>query len=52
MRTFNTTDPVRPSQHYCLFPLERFNLNDVLFFIILSEWGLSVISSYRLSTQR
>ncbi|MCB0062220.1 MAG: AAA-like domain-containing protein [Caldilineaceae bacterium] len=33
MRIFNTTGPVRPSQHYCLPPLERFNLNDVLFLI-------------------
>ncbi|MEM7031503.1 MAG: AAA-like domain-containing protein [Chloroflexota bacterium] len=33
MRIFNTTGPVRPNQHYCLPPLERFNLNDVLFFI-------------------
>ena len=33
MRIFNTTGPVRPNQHYCLPPLERFNLNDVLFLI-------------------
>ncbi|MCB0127383.1 MAG: ATP-binding protein, partial [Caldilineaceae bacterium] len=33
MRIFNTTGPVRPEQHYCLPPLERFNLNDVMFYI-------------------
>ena len=33
MRIFNTTGPVRPEQHYCLPPLERFDLEDVLFLI-------------------
>ena len=33
MRIFNTTGPVRVNEHYCLPPLERFNLNDVLFLI-------------------
>ena len=30
MRFFNTTGPVNPSDHYCLPPLERFSLEDVL----------------------
>ncbi|MCB0061131.1 MAG: hypothetical protein KDE19_03415, partial [Caldilineaceae bacterium] len=33
MRIFNTTGPVRPAQHYCLPPLERINLDEVLFLI-------------------
>ena len=30
MRDFNTTGPVRPAQHYCIPPLERLNLREVL----------------------
>ena len=30
MRKFNTEGPVRPQQHYCIPPLDRLNLNDVL----------------------
>ena len=33
MRIFNTTGPVRGDQHYCLPPLERIDLDDVLFLI-------------------
>ena len=33
MRIFNTTGPVRMNEHYCLPPLERFDLDDVLFLI-------------------
>lgn len=33
MRIFNTTGPVRPAQHYCLPPLERINLDEILFLI-------------------
>ena len=33
MRIFNTTGPVRVNEHYCLPPLERFDLDDVLFLI-------------------
>lgn len=33
MRIFNTTGPVRADKHYCLPPLERFNLNEVLFLL-------------------
>lgn len=33
MRIFNTTGPVRAHEHYCLPPLERFDLEDVLFLI-------------------
>jgi AAA-like domain len=33
MRTFNTTGPVRPDEHYCLPPLARFNLDEVQFLI-------------------
>ena len=30
MRFFNTTGPVRPQEHYCIPPLSRLNLDDVL----------------------
>ena len=30
MRDFNTAGPVRPDWHYCIPPLERFNLREVL----------------------
>ena len=30
MRKFNTEGPVRPHKHYCIAPLDRLNLDDVL----------------------
>ncbi|MEM7535772.1 MAG: ATP-binding protein, partial [Chloroflexota bacterium] len=33
MRTFNTAGPVRPHEHYCLSPLERFDLDEIEFLI-------------------
>jgi hypothetical protein len=30
MRFFNTAGPVQCNRHYCLPPLERFNLADIL----------------------
>ena len=30
MRKFNTEGPVRPQRHYCIPPLDRLNLDDVL----------------------
>jgi hypothetical protein len=30
MRFFNTVGPVRPDKHYCLPPLSRFDLGEVL----------------------
>ena len=30
MRFFNTAGPVNPNDHYCLSPLERFNLDEIL----------------------
>ena len=30
MRSFNTTGPVKPDKHYCIPPLERFDLDEVL----------------------
>ena len=30
MRFFNTAGPVRPDEHYCIPPLERFDLDEVL----------------------
>ena len=30
MRSFNTTGPVKPDKHYCIPPLERFDLEEVL----------------------
>ena len=29
MRHFNTTGPVNPADHYCIPPLERFDLDEV-----------------------
>ncbi|MDQ2730590.1 MAG: ATP-binding protein, partial [Armatimonadota bacterium] len=29
MRFFNTAGPVNPENHYCLSPLDRFNLNEI-----------------------
>ena len=33
MRFFNTTGPVRPDKHYCISPLDRLNLAEVLMLI-------------------
>lgn len=33
MRIFNTTGPVRCAEHYCLPPLQRFDLDDIMFLI-------------------
>ena len=33
MRFFNTTGPVRPEKHYCISPLDRLNLAEVLMLI-------------------
>ena len=30
MRFFNTAGPVKPERHYCIPPLERLNLNEML----------------------
>ena len=30
MRNFNTAGPVRPNEHYCIPPLDRLNLREVL----------------------
>ena len=29
MRFFNTAGPVNPTDHYCLPPLQRFNLDEI-----------------------
>lgn len=36
MRFFNTAGPVNPANHYCLPPLNRLDLDDIL---LLIEWG-------------
>lgn len=33
MRFFNTAGPVNPEDHYCLPPLERLDLNEILMLI-------------------
>ncbi|MBF0102372.1 MAG: ATP-binding protein [Desulfobacterales bacterium] len=33
MRFFNTAGPVKPEDHYCLNPLERFNLEEILYLL-------------------
>ena len=30
MRFFNTAGPIKPAKHYCIPPLERLDLDDVL----------------------
>ena len=30
MRSFNTAGPVKPDKHYCIPPLERIDLDEVL----------------------
>ena len=30
MRSFNTAGPVKPAKHYCIPPLERIDLDEVL----------------------
>lgn len=38
MRFFNTAGPVNPAIHYCLPPLERFDLQDVLLLIAQQKY--------------
>lgn len=38
MRFFNTAGPVNCADHYCLPPLERFNLEEVLFLIAQKKY--------------
>ena len=40
MRFFNTEGPVRPDLHYCLPPLQRWNLDDVLTLIARQKYFL------------
>ena len=40
MRFFNTEGPVRPDLHYCLPPLHRWNLDDVLTLIERQKYFL------------
>ena len=40
MRFFNTEGPVRPDLHYCLPPLQRWNLDDVLTLIARHKYFL------------
>lgn len=37
-RFFNTAGPVRPQDHYCLPPLKRFDLNDILLLIAQKKY--------------
>lgn len=39
MRFFNTTGPVRPADHYCIPPLTRFDLDEILMLIQLTCSG-------------
>ena len=38
MRFFNTAGPVHPQDHYCLPPLERFALDDILMLIAQKKY--------------
>jgi len=38
MRFFNTAGPVREEEHYCLPPLTRFNLDEVLFLLAQKKY--------------
>ena len=49
MRFFNTAGPVQCDRHYCLPPLERFNLDDVLLLIEQRKGG--AISQRRCETR-
>jgi hypothetical protein len=39
MRFFNTEGPVRADLHYCLPPLQRWNLDDVLTLIARQKYS-------------
>ena len=38
MRFFNTEGPVRPDEHYCIPPLERFDLEEVLALVRMKKY--------------
>ena len=38
MRFFNTAGPVRPDDHYCIPPLERFDLDEVLALVRMKKY--------------
>ena len=38
MRSFNTTGPVNPADHYCIPPLERFDLDEVLMLVRMKKY--------------
>ena len=38
MRFFNTAGPVRPDDHYCIPPLERFDLDEVLTLVRMKKY--------------
>ena len=38
MRFFNTAGPVRPDDHYCIPPLERFDLDEVLALVRMEKY--------------
>ena len=38
MRFFNTAGPVRPDEHYCIPPLERFDLDEVLRLVEMKKY--------------
>ena len=38
MRFFNTAGPVKPADHYCIPPLERFDLDEVLALVRMKKY--------------
>ena len=38
MRSFNTTGPVNPADHYCIPPLQRFDLDEVLMLVRMKKY--------------
>jgi hypothetical protein len=40
MRFFNTEGPIRPDRHYCLAPLHRWNLEEVMELIDQEKYWL------------
>ena len=42
MRSFNTTGPVNPADHYCIPPLERFDLDEVLMLVRMKKYSINV----------
>ena len=38
MRFFNTAGPVKPEDHYCIPPLERFDLEEVLALVRMKKY--------------